>query len=230
MNIIPVPALSDNYIWLIEKENKILVVDPGESDLLLDIMAAKGYTLEAVLLTHWHPDHIGGVEKLVAHHPAPIYGPAETKIATNIVQGGETLNLLGETFCVIATPGHTEEHVAYLQGNDLFIGDTLFLSSCGRVFTGDYKSMFETLQKLKTLDDDVKIYSAHEYSLSNLEQSVKYLQNDATEKELERVRKLREEGKVTLPTTMGIEKQINPFLVIDTQDEFTRYRKERDRG
>ena len=90
--------------------------------------------------------------------------------------------------------------------------------------------MFESLQKLKALEDDVKVYSAHEYSLSNLEQSVKYLKNDATERELERVRKLREEGKVTLPTTIGKEKQVNPFLVIDNQDEFTRYRKERDRG
>lgn len=230
MNIIPVPALSDNYIWLIEKDNKILVVDPGEADLLLDIMASKGYTLEAVLLTHWHPDHTGGVEKLIKAHPAPIYGPPETKVATEIVEGGETLSLLGETFDVMATPGHTEEHVAYLRGKDLFIGDTLFLSSCGRVFTEDYKSMFESLQKLKALDDDVKVYSAHEYSLSNLEQSINYLKNDATERELERVRKLREEGKVTLPTTIGKEKQVNPFLIIDNREEFTRYRKERDRG
>lgn len=230
MNIIPVPALSDNYIWLIEKDNKILVVDPGEADLLLDIIKTKGYTLEAVLLTHWHPDHTGGVEKLIKAHPAPIYGPAETKLATEIVEGGETLSLLGEEFKVMATPGHTEEHVAYLRGKDLSTGDTLFLSSCGRVFTEDYKSMFESLQKLKALDDDVKVYSAHEYSLSNLEQSINYLKNDATERELERVRKLREEGKVTLPTTIGKEKQVNPFLVIDNQEEFTRYRKERDCG
>lgn len=230
MNIIPLPALSDNYIWIIEKEKRIVVVDPSEADLLLQLMATKGYGLEAVLLTHKHPDHIGGVKDLIAAHPAPVYGPEETGLATEIVKGGEKIDLLGETFEVIATPGHTEGHVAYKMKDHLFIGDTLFLSSCGRVFSGDYEAMFESLAALKAMDDEVKVYSAHEYSLSNLEQSVNYLKNDATKNELERVRRLREEGAVTLPTTIGKEKNINPFLVIDDFDEFVRYRKERDRS
>lgn len=226
----PLPALSDNYIWIIEKEKRIVVVDPSEADLLLQVMEAKGYVLEAVLLTHKHPDHIGGVKDLVAAHPAPVYGPEETGVATEIVKGGEQINLLGETFDVIATAGHTEGHVAYQMKDHLFIGDTLFLSSCGRVFSGDYEAMFESLAALKAMDDEVKVYSAHEYSLSNLEQSVNYLKNDATKNELERVRRLREEGAVTLPTTIGKEKQVNPFLVIDDFDEFVRYRKQRDRS
>lgn len=230
MNIIPLPALSDNYIWIIEKEKRIVVVDPSEADLLLQLMATKGYGLEAVLLTHKHPDHIGGVKDLIAAHPAPVYGPEETGLATEIVKGGEKIDLLGETFDVIATPGHTEGHVAYKMKDHLFIGDTLFLSSCGRVFSGDYEAMFESLAALKAMDDEVKVYSAHEYSLSNLEQSVDYLKNDATKNELERVRRLREEGAVTLPTTIGKEKKVNPFLVIDDFDEFVRYRKERDRS
>lgn len=230
MNIMPLPALSDNYIWIIEKEKRIVVVDPSEADLLLQVMEAKGYVLEAVLLTHKHPDHIGGVKDLVAAHPAPVYGPEETGVATEIVKGGEQINLLGETFDVIATAGHTEGHVAYQMKDHLFIGDTLFLSSCGRVFSGDYEAMFESLAALKAMDDEVKVYSAHEYSLSNLEQSVNYLKNDATKNELERVRRLREEGAVTLPTTIGKEKQVNPFLVIDDFDEFVRYRKQRDRS
>lgn len=230
MNIIPLPALSDNYIWIIEKEKRIVVVDPSEADLLLQLMATKGYGLEAVLLTHKHPDHIGGVKDLIASHPAPVYGPEETGLATEIVKGGEKIDLLGETFEVIATPGHTEGHVAYKMKDHLFIGDTLFLSSCGRVFSGDYEAMFESLAALKAMDDEVKVYSAHEYSLSNLEQSVNYLKNDATKNELERVRRLREEGAVTLPTTIGKEKKVNPFLVIDDFDEFVRYRKERDRS
>ncbi len=230
MNIIPLPALSDNYIWIIEKEKRIVVVDPSEADLLLQLMATKGYGLEAVLLTHKHPDHIGGVKDLIAAHPAPVYGPEETGLATEIVKGGEKIDLLGETFEVIATPGHTEGHVAYKMKDHLFIGDTLFLSSCGRVFSGDYEAMFESLAALKAMDDEVKVYSAHEYSLSNLEQSVDYLKNDATKNELERVRRLREEGAVTLPTTIGKEKKVNPFLVIDDFDEFVRYRKERDRS
>lgn len=230
MNIMPLPALSDNYIWIIEKEKRIVVVDPSEADLLLQLMATKGYGLEAVLLTHKHPDHIGGVKDLIASHPAPVYGPEETGLATEIVKGAEKIDLLGETFEVIATPGHTEGHVAYKMKDHLFIGDTLFLSSCGRVFSGDYEAMFGSLAALKAMDDDVKVYSAHEYSLSNLEQSVDYLKNDATKNELERVRRLREEGAVTLPTTIGKEKQVNPFLVIDDFDEFVRYRKERDRS
>lgn len=230
MNIIPLPALSDNYIWIIEKEKRIVVVDPSEADLLLQLMATKGYVLEAVLLTHKHPDHIGGVKDLIAAHPAPVYGPEETGVATEIVKGGEHIEALGETFDVIATAGHTEGHVAYKMKDHLFIGDTLFLSSCGRVFSGDYEAMFESLAALKAMDDEVKVYSAHEYSLSNLEQSVNYLKNDATKNELERVRRLREEGAVTLPTTIGKEKQVNPFLVIDDFDEFVRYRKQRDRS
>lgn len=230
MNIMPLPALSDNYIWIIEKEKRIVVVDPSEADLLLQLMATKGYGLEAVLLTHKHPDHIGGVKDLIASHPASVYGPEETGLATEIVKGGEKIDLLGETFEVIATPGHTEGHVAYKMKDHLFIGDTLFLSSCGRVFSGDYEAMFESLAALKAMDDEVKVYSAHEYSLSNLEQSVDYLKNDATKNELDRVRRLREEGAVTLPTTIGKEKQVNPFLVIDDFDEFVRYRKERDRS
>lgn len=230
MNIMPLPALSDNYIWIIEKDKRIVVVDPSEADLLLKLMASKGYDLDAVLLTHKHPDHIGGVKELIAAHPAPVYGPEETGLATEIVKGGEKIDLLGENFEVIATPGHTEGHVAYKMKEHLFIGDTLFLSSCGRVFSGDYEAMFKTLENLKAMDDEVKIYSAHEYSLSNLEQSVNYLKNDATKNELERVRSLRDEGAVTLPTTMGKEKQVNPFLVIDDFDEFVRYRKERDRS
>lgn len=230
MNIMPLPALSDNYIWIIEKEKRIVVVDPSEADLLLQVMEAKGYVLEAVLLTHKHPDHIGGVNDLIAAHPVPVYGPEETGVATEIVKGGESIEALGENFQVIATPGHTEGHVAYKMKEYLFIGDTLFLSSCGRVFSGDYEAMFESLAALKAMDDEVKVYSAHEYSLSNLEQSVNYLKNDATKNELERVRRLREEGAVTLPTTIGKEKQVNPFLVIDDFDEFVRYRKERDRS
>lgn len=230
MNTIPLPALSDNYIWIIEKEKRIVVVDPSEADLLLQVMEAKGYVLEGVLLTHKHPDHIGGVNDLIAAHPAPVYGPEETGVATEIVKGGESIRLLGENFQVIATPGHTQGHVAYKMKDHLFIGDTLFLSSCGRVFSGDYEAMFESLAALKAMDDEVKVYSAHEYSLSNLEQSVNYLKNDATKNELERVRRLREEGAVTLPTTIGKEEQVNPFLVIDDFDEFVRYRKERDRS
>ena len=230
MTIIPLPALSDNYIWIIEKEKHIVVVDPSEADLLLQLMATKGYRLEAVLLTHMHQDHIGGVEDLIAAHPAPVYGPKETGVATEIVKGGEEIEALGEVFKVIATPGHTLGHVAYRMKEHLFIGDTLFLSSCGRVFSGDYEAMFESLAALKAMDDEVKVYSAHEYSLSNLEQSVEYLKNDATKNELERVRRLREEGAVTLPTTIGKEKQVNPFLVIDDFDEFVRYRKQRDRS
>ncbi|MDD7363309.1 MAG: hydroxyacylglutathione hydrolase [Peptoniphilus sp.] len=230
MNIIPIPALADNYIWVIEKDRHITVVDPGEADLLLDLIDKKGWELDAVLLTHKHPDHIGGVEALTRAHPAPVYGPEETGLATRVVSGGEMFPLMGETVEVIATPGHTEGHVAFLIGKDLFPGDTLFLSSCGRVFSGDYDAMFRSLGILKRMDDDVKVYSAHEYSLSNLEQSVNYIDSDAVRDELARVRKLREEGAATLPTTIGKEKAVNPFFIIDNVEEFKKYREFRDRS
>ncbi len=229
MNIMPLPALSDNYIWIIEKNNRIVVVDPSESDLLLEVIKTRGYELEAVLLTHKHQDHIGGVRKLTVAHPVPVYGPKETGVATEIVKGGEVLSLLGEEVKVMATPGHTAGHVAYQINEHLFIGDTLFLSSCGRVFSGDYDAMFNTLKRLKELDDDTKIYPAHEYSLSNLEQTVKAYPTEAVKEELVRVRKLREAGKVTLPTTLKKEKAVNPFLDFDDVKSFKAYRELRDR-
>lgn len=229
MNIMPLPALSDNYIWIIEKNNRIVVVDPSEADLLLQVIKSKGYELEAVLLTHKHQDHIGGVRKLVAAHPARVYGPKETGVATEIVKGGEVLSLLGEEVKVMATPGHTAGHVAYQMNEHLFIGDTLFLSSCGRVFSGDYDAMFNTLEQLKDLDDETIVYPAHEYSLSNLEQTVKAYPTEAVKEELARVRKLREAGKTTLPTTIKKEKAVNPFLNFDDVKSFKDYREFRDR-
>lgn len=229
MNIMPLPALSDNYIWIIEKNNRIVVVDPSEADLLLQIIKSKGYILEAVLLTHKHQDHIGGVRKLIAAHPAPVYGPKETGVASEIVKGGETISLLGEEVKVMATPGHTAGHVAYQVNEHLFLGDTLFLSSCGRVFSGDYDAMFHTFEEIKKLDEDTIVYPAHEYSLSNLEQTAKAYPSEAVKEELARVRKLREAGKVTLPTTIKKEKAVNPFLNFDDVKSFKDYRERRDR-
>ncbi len=229
MNIMPLPALSDNYIWIIEKNNRIVVVDPSEADLLLQVIKSKGYVLEAVLLTHKHQDHIGGVRKLVSAHPAPVYGPKETGVSSEIVKGGEVLPLLGEEVKVMATPGHTAGHVAYQMKEHVFIGDTLFLSSCGRVFSGDYDAMFHTLEGLKKLDEDTIVYPAHEYSLSNLEQTVKTYPAEAVKEELARVRKLREAGKPTLPTTIKKEKAVNPFLNFDDVKSFRDYRELRDR-
>lgn len=229
MNIMPLPALSDNYIWIIEKNNRIVVVDPSEADLLLQVIKSKGYVLEAVLLTHKHQDHIGGVRKLVSAHPAPVYGPKETGVSSEIVKGGEVIPLLGEEVKVMATPGHTAGHVAYQMNEHVLIGDTLFLSSCGRVFSGDYDAMFHTLEEIKKLDEDTIVYPAHEYSLSNLEQTVKTYPTEAVKEELARVRKLREVGKVTLPTTIKKEKAVNPFLNFDDVKSFKDYRELRDR-
>lgn len=225
MTIIPIPALSDNYIWMMEENGRAVVVDPGEGAGVLEILREKGWVLEGIFLTHKHPDHIGGVGEILEAFPVAVYGPEETGVATEIVSGDEAISALGGTFDVLATPGHTEGHVAFFRDGHLFSGDTLFLSSCGRVFSGDYEAMFDTLQRLKALDDNVKVYAAHEYSLSNLEQSVNYLDDEAIRKELDRVRKLRERGEVSLPTTIGKEKEVNPFFVIDDLEAFKRYRK-----
>lgn len=231
MKIHPLKAFSDNYIWVIEKANEAIVVDPGEGEQVMDYLSAKGLVLKAVLLTHNHDDHIGGVLEIYEKYPnITIYGPDETEpLITNLVTDGDSFKLLGETFEVFLTAGHTAGHISYLMGDKLFCGDALFSGGCGRVFTGDYQAQFDALQKFKQLDDHVKVYAAHEYTQTNLNFALTFdPENKNISKALEKVAALREKDQPTLPSTIGREKRINLFLQADSLEHFKTLRVNRD--
>ena len=231
MDIKPIKALSDNYIWVINEGTKAVVVDPGEAEGVMNYLEEQQLDLIAILLTHNHDDHIGGVEEILAKHPdVPVYGPKETEpLASSIVQEGDSFKLLGQNVEVFKTSGHTEGHISFLMGMDLFCGDALFSAGCGRVFTGDYQAQYDALQKFKRLDDKVQVYAAHEYTQTNLNfaHSIEPSSKVISEA-LDHVNHLRAKEAPTLPSTIGREKEINLFIQAETLDSFIELRKARD--
>ena len=231
MIIHPIKAFTDNYIWCIQEETEVVVVDPGTANGVLDYLEEKQLRLAAILLTHKHEDHTGGVMEIMARHPeCQVYGPKETEaLANHVVEEGNTFNLLDQTFQVFETGGHTHGHISFLMGNHLFCGDALFSAGCGRVFTGDYGAQYETLQKFKRLNDRVNIYAGHEYTETNLRFAYDMQpDNEKVSKVLKEVRELRAKGEPTLPTTIGREKEINLFLQAETLEVFIELRNARD--
>ncbi|GEQ48791.1 hydroxyacylglutathione hydrolase [Tetragenococcus koreensis] len=232
MTVTALEALSDNYIWLYQKEQELVVIDPGEAKPVLDYLANhKDEHLSAILLTHNHADHTGGVKEIVAEHPdTAVYGPEECRAyAENIVHDGETIGLLGQDWEIISVPGHTNGHIAYLVDDKVFCGDALFMAGCGRVFTGDYQAQYETVNKFSQLADDVKVYAAHEYSETNLRFANEVdPSNSAVEEALRKVRQQREKNEPTLPSTIEVEKEVNPFMRANDFDEFVQLRNKRD--
>ncbi len=151
MNINFIKAFNDNYIWTIEKDGKLIVVDPGDAGPVIDHL--KNKKLDYIILTHNHMDHVGGVDELKIKYGAKVYGPTETSEYNDVtLKDGDEFEIFGEDFKVIFTGGHTEDHISYLVDGNLFCGDALFLAGCGRVFTKDYKKAYEGLKKLKNLD------------------------------------------------------------------------------
>ena len=228
MKIFPIKAFEDNYIWLIEKNNGVIIVDPGQSkDLLNYLRNKKPY---GILLTHNHYDHTGGVMDIKkVYGDILVYGPEETSLINDVsLSDGDVFSLMGLNFSVMETSGHTHGHLSYLFDDNLFCGDALFMAGCGRVFTGHYQLAFNTIEKFKGLSDFIKVYPAHEYSLHNLDFSKKFMPSDRVDEEYRRVKALRKNNKVTLPTTIGLEKEINPFFRANDFKDFVRIRKERD--
>lgn len=231
MKVEPIKAFSDNYIWVIEENNEAIIVDPGEAQGVLEYLEAEGLNIQAVLLTHNHDDHIGGVIGILEKYPStPIYGPKETStVADKIVAEGDSFELLGETFNVIETAGHTTEHISYLMADAVFCGDALFSGGCGRVFTGDYEAQYETLQKFKQLDDNVLVYAGHEYTKTNLRFAQEIEPNNEKVADvLEIVRDQRSKDLPTLPSTISKEKDINLFLQAENVAAFKKLRLKRD--
>ena len=221
LDVVPVKAFKDNYVWTLRNKTHAAVVDPGEAQPVLDYLAAEKLELAAILATHHHADHVGGIAELLQRQRVPggipVYGPRGEPIATltQPVSGGDTVRVpeLGVEFSVLDIPGHTRAHIAYYGAGSLFCGDTLFACGCGRLFEGTADQMYASLQKLARLPDDTKVYCGHEYTLANIgfAKGVEP-QNAALAAREARDRRLQEAGKPTLPSTMREEKATNPFL------------------
>ena len=225
-NIIAIPAFSDNYIWAIVRENKAVLVDPGDSDACIAFLEKYQLMLTAILITHHHSDHVGGIKQLLSYcqqkqWPLTIYGPANEKIPHCDVKLVENDNVnfpeLAINFTVIDLPGHTAGHIAYFSDNAkeprLFCGDTLFSGGCGRLFEGTAEQMLTSLTKLANLPDSTHVYCAHEYTQANLNFALTVdPNNDDLKNYSNKVNELRANNQATIPTSIGVEKKINPFL------------------
>lgn len=215
----PVKAFSDNYIWLVEAVDapRALVVDPGDARPVLETLVHRQLELAAILVTHHHADHVGGVQHLMEATGAQVYGPVGENLPFECerVAGGQQLQLdrLGLTFEVLDVPGHTRGHIAYHASGMLFCGDTLFSAGCGRLFEGTAAQMLDSLDALAALPPDTRVYCAHEYTLSNLRFALAVEPANARLVEWNReAEALRLQDLPTLPTTLDLERQVNPFL------------------
>ena len=220
MKIDPIPAFDDNYIWCLSnsESNSAVVVDPGDASPVLSHLKKHGLQLTAILITHKHWDHIGGIQRLIEVYPGiPVYGPRNEMIdgVTLKVGEGESIELheIGAIFEVLDVPGHTEGHIAYLGKEVLFCGDTLFAAGCGRVFSGTHAQLNASLQKIASLSPATRLYCAHEYTLDNLgfAQWVEP-ESKALKQRIQRDRASRKAGLPTLPSTLKDELATNPFL------------------
>ena len=218
-NILPIPAFNDNYIWLIvnPKNRQAAVVDPGDAQVVINALKTKNLRLSAILITHHHHDHTGGIKTLVAETGAEVFGPQSGNISQidTTLKDNESLELdpLELGFKVITTPGHTLDHICYYNQELLFCGDTLFSGGCGRIFEGSTLQMYDSLMRLAALNPATKVYCAHEYTLDNLQFAKRFDQeNSALDKRMAEVTKLRSHNIPSLPSTLECELKTNPFL------------------
>lgn len=225
IQIDPLRAFSDNYIWLLQDatERRCAVVDPGDATPVLAWLAAHpGWTLTDILITHHHADHVGGVERIKAATGARVLGPANERIPgrDEALGEGDLVQVLGLSFRVIHVPGHTLGHIAFFHADAtrplLFSGDTLFAAGCGRMFEGNPEGMQDALARLAALPAETLVYCAHEYTLSNLRFARAVEPGNAdVARRFEEVTRLREQDGVSLPTTIGLERLTNPFLRVN---------------
>ncbi len=223
LNVRPVRAFSDNYIWLIDSPRapgSLVAVDPGDAAPVIFELQRSGASLAAILLTHHHPDHIGGVPELLRHWAVPVIGPEDTRIAqrTRTVHEGERCELpdLGLSFEILQVPGHTLSHIAFWGHGALFCGDTLFSAGCGRMFEGTPTQMNASLIKLRNLPPDTSVFCGHEYTAANLRFALTVdPTNGAALEYQDSVHRVRAQGRPTLPSTLGLEIRVNPFLRCD---------------
>ena len=236
MIVIPIPALSDNYIWMFRDpaSGSVAVVDPGQDAPALAAAAERGWAITHILNTHWHPDHTGGNAGINAATGAPIIAPAEAEKVSavdRVIAEGDRVSV-GELVAEVwDIPAHTAGHVAlyFEAAKMIFTGDTLFAMGCGRLFEGTAEQMFANMQRFAALPDDVRIYCGHEYTLANA-RFANHVEPDsaAVSLRLVKVAQMREKGEVTLPTTIGEEKATNPFMRAGSVAELARLRTTKD--
>ena len=217
LSVEPIKAYTDNYIWLVSTNEGSIVVDPGESKEILNLIDSNKIDLKGVLITHHHYDHTNGLLDLTNKMNLEVYGPKKIEGINNIVKESDKFSLIGINFEVIEIPGHTLDHLAFYSSNNkdpiLFCGDTLFAGGCGRVFEGTFEQMFKSLKKISNYPKETKIFCGHEYTLSNLKFALEVDEyNKQLEDEYINVKKLISSHIPSLPTNLNKELKLNPFL------------------
>jgi hydroxyacylglutathione hydrolase len=235
-----IPVLHDNYVFVLQRQGQAVVVDPAVAEPVVAALERQGLELVAILHTHHHSDHIGGTPGLLARWPAAAVvasrdDRARIPLQTQGVAGGDSFELLGEPVQVIAVPGHTRSHLAYVlpRSGHLFCGDTLFAGGCGRLFEGSPEQMWASLQRLAQLPEATRVWCAHEYTASNLRWAAATVQPSdpsaaAIGERLGAVLAARGRGEATIPSTVGLERATNLFIRASTAEQLAALRRSKD--
>jgi hydroxyacylglutathione hydrolase len=237
LEVVAVPAFADNYLWLVHDADsgETAVVDPGDPVPVLDEVDRRGWRINKILNTHWHPDHTGGNLEIKGRTGAAIIGPAgENGRVPGLdvaLREGDRISIGSHMAEVWEVPGHTLGHIAYIFRDDriAFVGDTLFAMGCGRLFEGSPEQMYRSLSRLAELPDDMKLYCAHEYTLANAQFAAHaFPQSKAIADRLRHVEQERSAARPTVPTTVADERATNPFLLARNARHFADLRAEKD--